>query len=298
MDNIDFYNKKILVTGGKGFLGTLLCEMLQKHNANVYCIDTMNCLQPQEYCVDITDKIAICECIQDIQPDIVFHLAAMLDRGNELSGFEIIHRVNYQGTINLLHALQNTTCENFIFTSTSEIYGGNQAPFTEDMIPQPTSSYSITKALAEHAIRYFSKVNNSNYTILRLFNFYGKDMPQNFFIPQMLKQLQHADVFEMTHGEQTRDFLHIHDVIQALMLAASNPKALNQTFNVCSGSSILLREFVLTCKKALNSSCQIKFGAIPYRKNEIWNMVGNNSKISTMLGFKPNYDVITFLQKI
>jgi UDP-glucose 4-epimerase len=298
MDSIDFKRKKILVTGGKGFLGEKLCTLLRKHNADVYCIDTKDCIQDNEFCVDITDRYALSACIQTIQPDIVFHLAALLHRGKGLDDFEQVHEVNYGGTVNLLIALKKYTQAHVIFTSTSEIYGSNTAPFTEDMNPDPISSYSISKSLAEDCVKYFSVVNQTRYTILRLFNFYGSGMPQNFFIPQMVHQLLHAPVFEMTHGEQARDFLHIHDVLQALLLAASHPQAQNETFNVCSGQAKTLRDLVIECKNACNSSCEIKFGAVPYREQEIWNMVGDNSKISRMLGFKPQYDITDYLKEL
>ncbi|MDA3881668.1 MAG: NAD(P)-dependent oxidoreductase [Bacteroidales bacterium] len=298
MDTIDFNQKKILVTGGKGFLGEKLCMILRKRNADVYCIDTKNCTQDNEYCVDITDRDLLSDCIQSIQPDIVFHLAALLHRGKGLDNFEQVHEVNYEGTVNLLIALKKYTNAHVIFTSTSEIYGSNTTPFTEDMVPDPISSYSISKTLAEECVKYFSVVNQNSFTVLRLFNFYGLGMPQNFFIPQMVQQLKKAQSFEMTHGEQARDFLHINDILQSLLLAASHPRALNETFNVCSGQAVTLRDLVIECKNACNSSCEIKFGAIPYRAHEIWNMVGDNSKISQMLGFKPQYDITDFLKEL
>ncbi|MFW5850871.1 MAG: NAD-dependent epimerase/dehydratase family protein [Bacteroidota bacterium] len=299
MDAIDFKRKKILVTGGKGFLGEKLCAMLREHNAEVYCIDTKDCIHDNEFCVDITDRYAVSACIQSIQPDIVFHLAALLHRGRGLENFEQIHEVNYVGTVNLLIALKKYTQAHVVFTSTSEIYGSkNTPPFTEDMNPDPISSYSISKILAEEFVQYFSLINKNRYTILRLFNFYGVGMPQNFFIPQMMQQLVHAPFFEMTHGEQVRDFLHVNDVLQALLLAASHPLAQNETFNVCSGRAEMLRDLVVECKNVCNSNCEIKFGAIPYREHEIWNMVGNRSKISRMLGFKPHYDISDYLKEL
>jgi len=131
-----------------------------------------------------------------------------------------------------------------------------------------------------------------------LFNFYGVDMPQTFFIPQLIHSLKYEKTFKMTMGKQARDFLYVEDIMQGLILAASNPKAKNQTFNVCCGEGISLRDLVLNCKEALQSDCYIDFGAFPYRENEIWNMVGDNTKIIEILGFKPMYELKKTLKQL
>ncbi len=200
--------------------------------------------------------------------------------------------------MNLLYALQNTSYENFIFTSTSEVYGSNKAPFNEKQLPDPASPYSLSKVFAETAIRTFSQLHNKPYTILRLFNFFGKDMPESFFIPQLLNSLKTEPVFKMTKGAQARDFLYVDDIISALLLAATNTKAKGETFNVCSAKSTTLKQLVTEFKNRVKSKCKIEFGALPYRENEVWNMVGNNRKIKTKLGFKVNYNIKQAIDKL
>lgn len=291
MDKIDFQCKRILVTGGNGYLGTFLCAELEKCNAEVYILDRKTVGKPNEFGVDISNREEVFEIVNKIRPQIVFHLAALLHRERSFIDYDNIHAVNYTGTLNLLLALRENPCEKFVFTSTSEIYGANIAPFTENMQPQPVSPYSITKVLSENVIQIFSNLYGQNYTILRLFNFYGENMPKSFFIPELLDSLENKDTFKMTCGEQTRDFLYVKDVIQAMILSAFSKEADCEIFNVCSGKGITLRDFVLECKDALDSSCNIEFGAIPYRDNEVWDMVGDNSKITERLGFKASYTI-------
>lgn len=291
MDKIDFKGKRVLVTGGNGYLGSHLVTELEKCNAEVFVIDFLSKGRSNEFNVDITDKEKIHEIISEIRPHLVFHLAAILNRERGFIGFEQTMSVNFNGTLNLLLALRATECEKFIFTSTSEVYGGNVAPFTEDMVLQPVSPYSITKSFAETVIRSFSKLYNKNYTILRVFNFYGDNMPSHFFISDLIESLKTKDVFKMTKGEQARDYIHVSDVIQALILSAVNSDADKETFNVCSGKSVSLLEMVVAYKEVLKSDCILDIGAIPYRENEIWNMVGDNSKIKEKLGFKVNFDI-------
>jgi UDP-glucose 4-epimerase len=294
----DLRNKKILVTGGNGYLGSFLVNSLKELGADVYIIDQKEIGTKNEFCINITNRTAVEEVIKEIQPQIIFHLAALLNRDRDFFNHEKIMQVNYFGTVNLLMALKDIEYDNFIFTSTSEIYGSNKAPFKENMLPLPASPYSMSKVFAETALKTFSTTYNKRFTILRLFNFFGRNMPNDFFIPQLLNALKNDECFKMTKGEQERDFLYIDDVVQAMMLAANNERAKNEIFNVCSGQSTTLKDFATDCKKIMNSNCRIDFGALKYRENEVWNMVGDNSKIKKELGFKIKFDVKDIIQEI
>lgn len=298
MDNLNLYNKRVLVTGGNGYLGTNLVNSLKESGADIFIIDKKINEGKNEYCIDITDKNEVEKVINEIKPQLIFHLAALLNRERDFSNHEMITKVNYNGTINLLLALKDINYDNFIFTSTSEVYGSNKAPFNEEMIPNPASPYSMSKLFAEIAIRTFSDIHNKNYTILRLFNFFGKNMPKNFFIPQLINSLKHETSFKMTKGQQKRDFLHINDVINAIILTINNENANNETFNICSGKAITIKKFANKCNRIVNNNCKIEFGALKYRENEIWNMVGDNSKIKSKLGFKMNYEIKNIISEI
>lgn len=283
-------NKKILVTGGQGYLGSFLVDKLKEEQAEVFIFDTKITTSSNNFLVDITKKEEVKLAVNKIQPDLVFHLAANLDRARNFDNFERINQVNHIGTYNLLTALKDTAYQNFVFISTSEVYGKNKAPFHENQIPDPVSPYSLTKVYSENLVKTFSETYHKGYTILRLFNFFGKGMPEQFFIPQMIEALQNKISFDMTQGEQTRDFLYIDDVVKGLLLVASN-NATNQTYNLCSGEAVSLKKLVKTLHKQLNSKCIVNFGALPYRENEVWNMLGDNSKIKKKLGFEVHYTI-------
>ncbi len=296
MDNINLQGKKIIVTGGNGFLGKNLVKALIDKGADVFVFDKILLNNFNEVKIDITNFEALNDKINVINPHIIFHLAAILNRERNFDQHDKIMKINYFGTINLLKALQNIDYENFIYISTSEIYGSNKAPFNEDMLPMPASPYSLSKCFAELAVKTFSEIHNKNFTILRLFNFYGKDMPGSFFVSQLINSLKNNDVFKMTLGEQKRDFIHINDVVNAMLLTASNTiYAKNEIFNVCTGNSISIKNLALQCKQLLKANCKIEFGALPYRENEIWDMTGDNSKIVSKLGFKINHDLSDLL---
>jgi nucleoside-diphosphate-sugar epimerase len=282
-------DKRILITGGNGYLGSHLSQTLRNMGVKVHIIDLNATNNRNDYKVDITDRISLGKIVQEVNPQIIFHLAAVLNRERSFENHDHIMNVNYYGTINLLKALQEIEFENFIFASTSEVYGNNPAPFTESQIPDPCSPYSLSKVFCEQAIRTYSGLYKKNFTILRLFNFVGSNMPDGFFVPQLIHALQHNIPFNMTGGDQIRDYLYIDDVISALILAATNTKAVREVFNVCSGAGITLKDLVGKIKDRFNGDNLINYGALPYRENEIWNMVGDNNKIKQFLGFQPAY---------
>lgn len=298
MGKIILTGKRVLVTGGKGYLGGFLTNELLNRGAEVFVLSNDVKTAGNDFYADITRFDEVNEAIGIIQPEIVYHLAANLRRDRDFSSFPEVAAVNVTGTLNLLLALQNTACQQFIFTSTSEVYGNHNSPFTEEQLPDPVSPYSVSKLNAEMLIRAFCDLHQMNYTILRVFNFYGRNMPVQFFIPQIIDSLKNNRDFLMTKGEQIRDFLYVDDVVEALMISLGNPNAYNQTFNVCSGKGIKLIELAENIALSLNSGAKIIPGAIPYRENEIWEMIGDHSKIKNLLGFQPETGIIEGLKSI
>ncbi|MCF6169528.1 MAG: NAD-dependent epimerase/dehydratase family protein [Bacteroidales bacterium] len=298
MGRIDLKGTRILVTGGNGYLGSHLVSELKKEQARVFVMDKAKISAADAFNVDITNRDEVKQAIQKIHPEVVFHLAASLNRERNFDRFDQTNNVNHNGTLNLLLALKGIPYRNFIFTSTSEIYGSNQAPFHEGQIPRPASPYSLTKLYAENLISNFSSIYNKRFTILRLFNFFGRNMPAGFFIPQMMKALKNEAVFEMTEGEQKRDFLYVDDVVRAMILSAGCEAGLNEVFNVCSGNAVSLKQLATEMNRKLHSGCEIKFGALPYRENEVWDMVGDNTKIKNAFGFTVQYKLKEAIDKL
>jgi len=295
MDKINLEGKKVLVTGGSGYLGKLFIKRLIEFNAVVFSFDINSNFINSDisaYQVDLKNQNLLNKLILEIQPTIIYHLAASLNRTRDFNDANSLIDTNLTGTINLLNALKEVPYENFILISTSEVYGGSsiKAPFKEDDNFVPASPYSLSKYCAENALKTYSNIYAKNFTILRLFNFFGKDMPKTFLLPQLIDKLEQNKDFNMTKGDQKRDFIYVEDVLDALILACS-VRAYNHTFNVCSGVGRSIKELVIDFQKLLNSTSNINFGAIPYRNNEVWDMTGQNSKIKMILGWQPKFTV-------
>lgn len=294
---------RVLVTGGAGYLGrNLISELIRLGCKEVHSIDLQN---TQENSPNITfhqanllDASSLSDLIEKIKPTLIYHLAANLNRSRDFSNVKQLMDVNFTGTVNLLTALEDISYDNFVYTSTSEVYGGKSMipPFKETDDFTPASPYSMSKYCAEVALKTFSEIKEKKYTILRMFNFLGANMPTNFFPSQLKEKLSRNEDFPMTLGEQVRDYLYLSDVIEALLLAGVTEKA-NQLYNVCSGQGISIRELAEKAKIKLESKSNIQFGAIPYRSNEVWNMVGDNSKIKTNLGWSQKDSIWKYFEE-
>jgi nucleoside-diphosphate-sugar epimerase len=290
MGIIDLKGKKILVVGGNGYLGKFLVKVLRENEADIFVI-SRNCEQSNsQFTVDITNFDETYKVIQKIKPDIVYHLAANISRNRDFTIYKEMATVNVQGTLNILKSLEGIDAH-FIFTSSSEIYGNNASPFHENQIPKPVSPYSLTKINAEMLVQTYSTNQSEKFTNLRVFNFYGESMPEGFFIPQMIQSLKKGEDFLMTKGEQVRDFLYVGDVVKALVLTAKNTSSYGETMNVCSGKGTKLSQLAAAVNTAMKTKAKIVLGAIPYRDNEVWEMIGDNSKIKKITGFEPKISI-------
>ncbi len=300
---INFKGARVLVTGGVGYLGrNLITQLIQYGCEDVHSIDLEKTEKKDPnitfHQVNLLDSSSLSEIIKNINPTLVYHLAANLNRSRDFSIVKQLMDVNFTGTVNLLNALEDIPYNNFIYTSTSEVYGGKSitSPFKETDDFTPASPYSMSKYCGEVALKTFSEIKEKKYIVLRMFNFLGSNMPTNFFPSQLKENLIHNKDFSMTLGEQYRDYLYLSDVIEALLLAGVTENT-NQVYNVCSGHGISIRELAEKAKIKMDSKSNIQFGAIPYRNNEVWNMVGDNSKIKNYLGWNPKESIWKYFEE-
>jgi nucleoside-diphosphate-sugar epimerase len=293
--NLSFFNnKRILITGGGGYLGSKLAEVLKTTTSEICLLDiSFNEIAEhliseypkvtKVYC-DLTNKAEIEYALSNFHPDLIFHFAALLKRDRDFSHYEQLYKVNVVGSLNLLEVLSSLPYTGFYYASSSEVYGNrNQSPFREDQFPFPASPYSLTKLMAEHLISTYSQINEKPYTIFRLFNFFGPDMPRTFFLSQLEDSLMNNVPFEMTGGEQKRDFIYIDNLIGLMLKVASESKSNQEIINICSGEATSIKELALKTASQYDKLHMLRIGTLPYRSNEIWEMVGDNRKIYHIL---------------
>lgn len=288
-------DKRILITGANGFIGTHLLNRI-KNSGNSIAAIYYGDIPPKFDDVilsveaNITDENAVDTLVKDFKPEIVFHLAALLgaERSYEFAS-KVLH-TNVLGTNNILKSL-GTNCpevKRIVLMGTSEEYGNSDVlPFTEDHPSQPVSPYSTSKAAATQFALLYNKLFKLPVVILRPFIVYGPGQSPHMMIPDLIKCGIEGKDFAMTNGEQTRDFLFVDDLIDALLSAAVSPAASGEIINICSGTERTVREAAQLIHHLLNTEMKLLLGAIPYRENEVWRLYGSNKKAKKILGWEP-----------
>jgi nucleoside-diphosphate-sugar epimerase len=305
---VNMNKKKILITGGGGYLGSNLAGKMALKGAECFLFDLVfntSSVKLSENFSDVhlikgnlNDLQGLRKTCHDIAPTHVLHFAASLDRSRDFSIYNDISRINVGGTLNLLEALADIPYEFFGFSSTSDVYGTqNPLPFHEDQLPSPVSPYSLTKLMAEDLIRTWSDLYNKPFTIFRIFLFIGPEMPPNTFIGQLQQAYRNNTEFLMTKGEQRRDYLSLEDLLESISLVLYKKNANGEIMNICSGSSVSIKEIAGSIQEISGNRLRIS-DILPYRENEIWEIRGSNEKLKRLLPeFQPR-SIINYINSL
>tara|TARA_Y100001970_G_scaffold168897_1_gene206543 strand:+ start:21655 stop:22617 length:963 start_codon:yes stop_codon:yes gene_type:complete len=299
-------DKRILITGGTGFLASHLAIKLLSSNAKIFLLDIVS-PEKQPLLDKFSDKLSFVECnildfkelekkTKEISPQIIYHFGATLDRTRDFSKIDSIIDLNIKGTTNLLKSLIDIDYSSFILSSTSDVYGDLEPPFTEDMPLNPASPYSVSKLSAELFCRIFSKIYNKPYSIIRLFNIYGEGQSENMFIPQLIQSCIKVKDFNMTNGEQIREFNYVEDIVDALILSTSNEMK-NQIINLGNSNPMSIRFIADSIVRKFNHNIKLNYGAYNYRENEIMEMYSDNNKAKKILNWSPKNSIEQGLTK-
>jgi UDP-N-acetylglucosamine 4-epimerase len=305
------FGKKVLVTGGAGFIGSNLCEDLLKHNNEVVCLDNFATghkhnieafLSSQQFKLiegDIRDLATCQEACTGI--DIVLHQAALGSVPRSINDPITTNEVNISGFLNMLVAARDQGVKRFIYAASSSTYGDSEKlPKVEHEIGKPLSPYAITKYVNELYADIFYKTYGLETIGLRYFNVYGRRQDPNgayaAVIPLFVKQLMNYESPVINgDGSYSRDFTYIDNVIQMNHLAAttSNPQAIGEVFNTAVGDRTTLLQLVELLKSNLSkfdaiiADVAIEFG--PQRPGDIPHSLASVEKAKNLLGYEPTH---------
>ncbi len=247
--------KKYLVTGGAGFIGSNLVDALLERGNRVVVVDNFSTGKIKNlaehrgnknlkiYKKDINDNLSA--IFKKNKFDAVFHVAALPRVQFSIAQPLKTNRANLDGTLNLLETCRRFRVKRFIFSSSSSIYGGQKTlPLIETMKPNPLSPYALHKLASEHYCRLYNLIHGMETISLRYFNVYGpKQDPRGQYailIPKFTYLIKHNKRPKINgDGEQTRDFTHVSDVVRANLLAAKtrNKKCFGEMFNIGAGDN-------------------------------------------------------------
>ena len=279
-----------LIVGSNSFIGKNLHRQLSMitNVDNIFCLSKVNSDNLNNFIqCDINNKIELKNKLKDLKFNIIFYLIANTSFCRGMDGYADAHKVNVDGLKNFLESINLLEVEHFVYFSTSEIYGNKTFEANECDLVDPISTYSLTKAMAENMINFYKNSYSLPATIVRPSLVYGSGQNERFFISQAIKKLKNNEEFNMTHGEQTRDFIHVEDVCECVLEIIQQKKLIGEVVNISSNVEIRIRELVLILKKILNSSSEINFGSMDYRKNEIMKYKIDNTKVKNNLNWLP-----------
>ncbi|MFM7466586.1 MAG: SDR family oxidoreductase [Crocinitomicaceae bacterium] len=305
--------KRILVTGGAGFIGSNTCENLVSEGHDVICLDNFitgrrsnieELLKSPSFHLIEGDIRNIEDCRKAVANiDIVIHLAALGSVPRSIADPITTNDINVNGFLNMIVATRDAGVKRFVYAASSSTYGDSESlPKVEDIIGKPLSPYAITKYVGELYADVFAKTYGMECIGLRYFNVFGRRQdPAGAYaavIPKFVDTLMnHESPIINGDGTFSRDFTYIDNVIQINKLAmfTSNQDALNQVYNVAYGESSDLNELFYEIRKNLVSfdskiaSIEPSYG--PFRKGDIPHSLASIAKAKKHLNYSPTHNL-------
>ena len=299
-------NKKILITGSDGFIGSHLTEALVRMGCDVRAVVYYNSFNswgwldesPEDikkeldvFSGDVRDPYGMKKAMQD--RDVVFHLAALIAIPYSYHSPDTYIDTNIKGTLNILQAAKELNVEKVIHTSTSEVYGtARYVPIDEEHPLQGQSPYSATKIGADQIALSFYRSFNTPVSIIRPFNTYGPRQSARAVIPTIITQIA-AGQRELRLGSlhPTRDFSYINDTVKGFIAVAQSEKSVGEVINIGSNYEVSIGDLVQTITDIMKADIEIKTddNRIRPEKSEVERLWADNKKAAQLTGWQPEY---------
>lgn len=281
---------KICVTGHKGFIGSHLWERLLEDGHELIGID----LKEGNDILDLKP-----EDLYGVE--YVFHLAARVSVPESIENPEETHKNNVTGTFNVLRCAAEAKVSRVIFSSSSAVYGINEnhdklgIPYNELMELNPTSPYGLSKLLGEEYCRLYSRIYDIDTVCLRYFNVYGDDMkvdsPYSAAMAIFLEKKKKDQPLPVFGGKQTRDFVHVNDVVEANIKAMKYERRLNgMAINIGTGRDYSIEDIAKMISKDIEY--------LPQRENEPNSSLAYIHNANVVLHWKATYNVLEWLRHV
>jgi UDP-glucose 4-epimerase len=306
---MELTDKKILITGGAGFIGSHLVDTLSTAN-EVTVLDNLSSgsrgniqhhlergtIRLVE--ADVRDLDQIRALVQGNQ--LVFHLAV---QGLRLSLFEpqLVHQVNATGTLNMCIAASEANLDRFVYVSSSEVYGtAKSVPMSEDHPLEPTTPYGASKLAGEAYARSYYLTFGLPVVIVRPFNTYGpREHLEGVYgevIPRfVLRVINHLSPLIFGDGQQTRDFTEVTDIVRGIILAAECETLIGETVNIAAGQEVSINEVAQIVIETLQDGRIVPLHMEP-RPGDVRRHYADISKAQRVLRFKPEIGIVPGIQ--
>jgi len=285
-------NRRVVVTGANGFLGSHLVHRLlelgvrvsvlvRRQSSTLRLSDIMERLDVAYG--DLVEAQEVEACIGRSQPEVVFHLAAAgVFPGPDAA---TVMRANVMGTTNLLEALKRHAVKRLVNVGSVSEYGSGQH-INEDHPLQPTNVYGVSKAAADLLAQAYGRSSPLSVVTVRPFTPFGPMEHPQRLIPGTIFSALRGEDLPMTGGEQERDFTYVSDVVEGI-LAAALYQGENVVFNLCSGTGRSIKDVATQIVNLMGDPIRLRIGALPYREGEMWYQSGDNARACRELGWEP-----------
>ena len=312
--------KNILITGGAGYIGSHISEILIQKKKKIFILDNLSTghkrlinKKAKFILGDISNRHIIKKILKSHKIDSVIHLAAVLSVGESQKKPNKYKRINIDGTKRLLLSINNSNVKNIIFSSTCAVYKDGLDRVSENSKLKPTSVYGKTKLIGEKLIKKFCKRNRINYGILRFFNVAGASptgkIGQINKGDQLFKNLSlelnkrypvfkvYGDDYNTKDGTCIRDYIHVSDIAKIHYEVLKKINKINNSviFNCGYSKGISVKEVIEAFKK--NTRKKIIVRILKRRKGDMAKITANSSKLRKFIRWKPKYDNLNKIVK-
>ena len=303
MNSISTDNVHILITGGAGFIGSNLIERLLKEDYEVICLDNFNDYYNPEIKrnnissfsrernfnlieADIRNKNTLKKVFEKYKFQKVIHLAAQAGVRLSLKQPNLYVDVNVNGTLNLLELSREYKIKNFIFGSSSSVYGATkEIPFSEEGKLKPISPYGVSKRTGELLCYTYNHLYNLPVTILRFFTVYGPRQRPDMAIYKFTKLIDEGkEIYLYGNGETSRDYTYISDIIEGIISALNNDFNY-EIFNLGNSNPINLSHLISLIENNLGKTAKVKY--LPEQPGDPSITFADISKSKRMLNYEP-----------
>jgi len=296
---------RFLITGAAGFLGSALANRLVQEGHSVRGLDDLStgdpsALSPEVHFVrgDVNDRPKLWTLLQEI--DCVYHLAAKVLVPESVLYPREYNEVNVGGTVTLMEAMRDVGVRRVVLISSGAIYGNQEIqPVSEDAIPNPRSPYAVSKLAAEYYVKTIGRLWGIETVCLRVFNAYGpgQHLPP-VHAPVLLnflrQALQNGTLVVHGDGTQTRDYVYVDDVVQAMIAASTAPGVDQMTINVGSGVETSVRDLVKVVISVTGSEPEVVYN--PRSDGGPARMCADLRRAAALLNYHPSISLETGLR--
>jgi UDP-glucose 4-epimerase len=301
---------KVLVTGGAGYIGSVVVERLIKHGHEAVVYDNLSkghkaAVAPEVIFIqaELTDRDAVVRALDQNRVEAVIHLAASSLVGESVKNPHLYFTNNISAGVSLLDAMLTVGVKKLVFSSTAAVYGSPETmPITEETPPNPTNPYGESKLAFERMLRWYDAAYQLRYASLRYFNAagaserFGEDhVPETHLIPNVLRvaaaQSGHVEIFGENYntpdGTCVRDYIHVTDLADAHALALNAMEKGSEIYNLGYGSGYSVAEVVEMARQVTKR--WISTEAAPRREGDPPVLIASPDKIMRDLGWNPRH---------